>query len=240
VDKTHTNDQLLGKSLVSALYALAGLVVLVTLGCFAQSYRQLIVWALNHQVPAPWAYAWPAMLDFFVLIGETLLFVVILKRWPRWALAVGGVLVLGGFGGSLAANIWHLSRADASSRLTAAVAPIGAALGLAAGLIVVELLAADAERATVAEPSQPKTRETKHVTPRVQRAPVNGDATPMRDDGPQALDALNYLRGLSGDMPSARWLAANYLGGDPDTGKGGNWRMADRLIKRAEQERAAA
>ena len=135
-------------------WALATLIVAVTAGAFIQSYRQLFDWASRHRVPLWIAPEWPLMLDAFAIIGEIVLFIAIVKRWPNTVRWIAGLVAAAGLSISIVAQWFYLpAGVPVADRGTAIVAPVAAGLGLALGLLVLELVAAQAakpKRVTVA------------------------------------------------------------------------------------------
>lgn len=124
----------LERALQLALGAMTGLTMIMSAGAFAESYRGLLLWAVKHDVPAPWGWAWPAFIDGFVIAGELALFIgMVLSRrgwwrvWP-WLAIVGGLL------SSVAGNVGHIGAAGWADRLTAAVPPAAAFIALTIAL----------------------------------------------------------------------------------------------------------
>lgn len=135
-----TTDTPLERTVTFALRTLAALIMGVTAACFVQSYRQLFDFATRHLIPLWIAPIWPAMLDVFVLIAEITLFVAIVKRWPWWVLALAWPVALAGLVASVAAQWLYLpATATTLDRGSAVIAPLGATIGLALGLIVLKL-----------------------------------------------------------------------------------------------------
>lgn len=122
----------------------AVVIVAATTVALAQSYRGLVDWALAHQVPPPWAQAWPLMVDSFLIVGELRLFIAAARGASWWVRVWTWTVTLGGLAISVGGNVGHLGHADAASRATAAVPPLAAAVALGIGLGLVKASAAAA------------------------------------------------------------------------------------------------
>lgn len=223
-------------------------IVAVTVVCFAQSYRQLFDWATRHRIPGWIAPTWPLMLDAFIIIGEIAWFVSIVKRWPVKTRILAVSMAVTGLVASVATQWLFLPGGLVSwDRATAVVAPLGATLGLAAGLTVVKWLTRDerngrtavAEAEHIARDAAPRTAPT--AAPGTAVAVVehehNGRRGGLDDDAiTRARDAITLSLSERGEPPSAYWLGMHYLGGDPSTGRRGNERVAKQLIDEARAE----
>ena len=117
-----------------ALRVISILVAMATVVAFAESYRALYTWALRHELTGIWAFAFPAQIDTFVLIGELTLFVGLVDRWHWRARVFPWVVALAGLAVSVAGNVGHVSGHDFFTRATASVAPLAATAGLMVGL----------------------------------------------------------------------------------------------------------
>jgi Protein of unknown function (DUF2637) len=117
-----------------ALWAAAVVVAAATSVALAESYRALYLWADGHGVHGGWAAAWPLMVDSFVVAGELAVFLGTVDEWewrPRayaWLVIVGGLMI------SVAGNIGHQPSATRADRLTFALPPLAAFIGLTIGV----------------------------------------------------------------------------------------------------------
>jgi hypothetical protein len=118
----------------AALAVAAAGIIAATAVALSESFRSLLGWAAAHGLPGGWAYIWPLMVDSFTVVGEMVLFVMVLDgygwraRWPAWIITAAGLAA------SVAGNVGH-AWADAWTwRATAAVPPLAAAVLLAVGL----------------------------------------------------------------------------------------------------------
>ena len=127
-------SKLLARPRKYALRVISVLVAMATVVAFAESYRALYTWALRHELTGIWAFAFPAQIDTFVLIGELTLFVGLVDRWHWRARVFPWVVALGGLAVSVAGNVGHVSGHDFFTRATASVAPLAATAGLMVGL----------------------------------------------------------------------------------------------------------
>jgi hypothetical protein len=136
-----------------ALRAIALIVTAATAVALAESYRALYLWAAHHGVPGRWAYAWPAMVDTFVMVGELALFVGLVDGWKGRHRAWAWTVTFGGLAVSVAGNIGHVGPAPWADRLTAAVPPVAAFVALTVALGVLKRVAARAADIARAETS---------------------------------------------------------------------------------------
>lgn len=222
------DDALLARTVRLLLRLLATIIVAVTVVCFAQSYRQLLDWATRHRIPLWIAPAWPIMLDAFIIVGEIVLFISIVRDWPKRTRVLAWGMSIAGLVASVAAQWLYLP--DGASwwdRGTAVVAPLGATLGLAAGLVVLKWVAADAR-------NRPARTESSRNEPaqRVTDRPADELAqrrTGKRHDVAGARAAIADGR-AAGKTPSAYSIAMRYLGGDAATRRRGDERLAKQLL----------
>lgn len=106
-----------------ALGAVAATIIL-TAAAFWLSYAHLHTVASLNGLAGVRAWAWPATVDLFIVIGETLLLVASLSRRVDYA-AVGLTVI--GSGGSIALNVAGVgSDASAMTYIVAAVPPVAA------------------------------------------------------------------------------------------------------------------
>ncbi len=185
------------------------------------SYEALHTYAGAHRLTGPQAWAWPAAVDLFVIVGELGWFVSIVNQRPDWFTRA---LVLVGFGASLGFNV-----ADAGpampDRFVAAVPPCAALLALAA--LMRQLHRHANQRTGAAVPGPARTGPADHPEP------VDVPPDPA-DDGPPAeaiagdVDELArrvYRDSIAADAPlSERQLASRF-------GKGRSW--ARRIVREA-------
>jgi Protein of unknown function (DUF2637) len=125
-----------------ALRAVALIVTAATAVALSESYRSLYLWALHHGVPGRWAFAWPATVDSFVVVGELALFIGLIDGWSGRYRAWAWLVTFGGLAVSVAGNIGHVGPAPWADRLTAAVPPIAAFVALTVALGVLKRVAA--------------------------------------------------------------------------------------------------
>ena len=226
------------------LKLLTALFVVVTLACFAQSYRQLFDWATTHRVPMWQAWAWPAGVDAPIVMGEILLFVAIVRGWPLYVKMLGGLVALGGFAASLAANVGFLpSSATINDRLTAGLAPLVASISLGIALVALKYVTRASDDADSAGAVLERSKQADHSPPPRARRPVD-EVARQRSKGRVALAldsaeadsaraAISVATQTGGPPPSAYALGLHYLGGDPATGRRGNERLAKQLLDEA-------
>lgn len=137
-DKLSAISHTSGRTL--AVRLMYGLVFLATAVSFAQSYRGLYDWALNHgNIPEPFAAAWPIMVDVFLAVGELRLFVAVVDH-DGWRIKLWAwLLTLAGLAASVAGNVGHTGwSASVAVKATNAVPPIAAAAALGVGLGLVK------------------------------------------------------------------------------------------------------
>jgi hypothetical protein len=131
---------------------MATCITLATVASIVVSWRDLYEWGLNHRWGG-YAVAVPLMVDTFIVIGEMALFILISLGFT-WKghkkIYIGAAFsFLFGLGLSVYGNVGHLVYADVSTRGGFALPPVGAALGLAIGLGVLKLIAAEYDSAPV-------------------------------------------------------------------------------------------
>jgi hypothetical protein len=128
-----------------ALVAVAVVSTAATVAALSESYRNLLMWAIHHGVPAPFSWVWPVTIDSFVILGELALFVALLDHWSGWAKAWPWLVIAAGLSASVAGNIGSLGAAPTwPSRLTAAASPAAAFVGLTIALAVLKRVVARA------------------------------------------------------------------------------------------------
>lgn len=116
---------------------MGALVVAVTADGFAQSYAGLLGWAHEHGLSGWKADSFPFLSDAFVAVGELGLFLLALDghrltrkalAWVDLALPAGTAAV--GWTVSLVFNVGRIQHGDLADRVTAAVPPVAAMVGL--------------------------------------------------------------------------------------------------------------
>jgi hypothetical protein len=121
-------------------------ITLATVASIVVSWRDLYEWGINHRYGG-YAVAVPLMVDTFIVIGEMSLFILVSLgfTWKEHKRIYLGSAFSFGFGLTLSVygNVGHLVTADATTRGGFALPPVGAALGLAIGLGVLKLIAAE-------------------------------------------------------------------------------------------------
>jgi hypothetical protein len=140
---------------VTALWAIAVLILAASAAAFAESYQGLYEWARHHGKTGIWATLYPLQIDVFIAVPELVLFVAMLDQWKHRHKAGAWVLAVVGLSVSVAGNIGHVIHPDLQSRATAAVPPLAAFAALWLGFTVVkriierraELVKQDRERA---------------------------------------------------------------------------------------------
>jgi len=126
----------------AALAVICALVAAASLTSFAESYRGLYLWAVEHGLRGPWAAAWPLQVDVFIAVGELALFVALADHWPARSRTAAWLVTGLGLTVSVAGNVGHAAGHDLASRVTAAVPPLAAAAALAVGLGVLKRVVA--------------------------------------------------------------------------------------------------
>lgn len=126
------------EKIAAAALSLFGLIAFaVTVIAIAESYSNLLAFALDHGLAGWRAAIAPAAVDSFIVMGELLLFANVLAAWDSaLAYGVGIGMTLWGFGLSVAGNVWHAAAASPVDRAVAAIWPVTATAGLAGSLII--------------------------------------------------------------------------------------------------------
>jgi hypothetical protein len=184
-----------------ALAAITVLVSAASAASFAESYRGLFLWALQHGLRGVWAAGFPLQVDVFIAVGELALFVALADRWPPKSRAAAWTVTLLGLAVSVAGNVGHIAGNDIASRATAAVPPLAAAAALAVGLGVLKRVVAMHASAPVPEP------EALH-----QLALGNGHGAPEGGREAAELFADELSRG---ELPSVRRVQREMHLGQP-------------------------
>jgi len=236
VDTRQTSDTLLSRTMTLMLRSLAGVIVAVTVLCFAQSYRQLLDWATRHQVPLWIAPAWPLGIDAFVIIAEIVLFVSIVRRWPMYTRWLAWGVAVAGLTASIVAQWLYIPGAGLLTRGTSVVAPLGATLGLALGLIVLKWTVAEFHATTETQPASVAAQ----VAARIDRTADELAQQRRKRVRGKTLDVSGARTFISaeraaGREPAAYAVAMRYLGGDVATRRRGNERRARELLDEGAQ-----
>ncbi|MGW4648060.1 DUF2637 domain-containing protein [Kitasatospora sp. NPDC004289] len=116
-----------------AALGLAIAAALATIGltavAFWLSYEALHDLATDHHLSGPRAWAWPATLDSFIVVGELLVLRASLLRRVDW-FAIG--LVALGSAGSIVLNVVSVGKVDPITQVVAAIPPTAALLAFTA------------------------------------------------------------------------------------------------------------
>lgn len=126
-----------------------------------ESYHGLEIWALGHRVEGP--QIWPLCVDAFIVLGECALFLAMHDNWSGWARIWPWTVLAGGLAVSVAANMGHARAVTMTDRLTFAVPPLAAFVGMTVGLGILKRVVADT--ATAARP-RPRPRPATAARPR--------------------------------------------------------------------------
>jgi hypothetical protein len=216
---------------VAALLAFGVVAAAVTAIAIAESYSNLLAFALDHGLHGWRAAIAPAAVDSFVVMGELLLFASLLLEWDSVvAFSLGAGMAVWGFGLSVAGNVWHAAAAAGVDRAVAAIWPVTATAGLAGGLIIIKHVMAsrDAGKTVVpaaavkTPPPDPSSRT------RAPHRPVTGGAARSAGLAPASQRERDVARRLvtaGHPLPSIRNLAAAEFDG--------SIRKAERTLKLA-------
>jgi hypothetical protein len=144
-----------------------GLITVTAIGAsviaMIESYTNLLEFAENHQYHGWRADIAPASVDWFIFIGELLLFVAVYRGWnayrawgklkfPAAMTAWGWGLAAFGFVLSVLGNLDHLVSAGAITRAMSAVFPVAATIGLAALMMIMKRVVSDYRAKVAAAP----------------------------------------------------------------------------------------
>lgn len=123
----------------AALLLIAAICMATTVSALAESYRNLLKWALHHGVSPAFAWAWPLTVDAFVVIPELVLFLAMVDHWLGWGKAWPWLVIAAGLSASVAGNIGSLGTSPTwPDRFTAAASPTAAFVGLTLALAVLK------------------------------------------------------------------------------------------------------
>ncbi len=149
--------ELLARSRKGALVTIATAIIGADLAAFAGSYLGLYEWAARHGLAGWRAYAFPLMVDTFVIVGELALFVSLASGWPQRTRIGAAVITVLGLAASVAGNVGHQLAAGWATRITYAIPPLAASAALAIGLTVLKWTAADHRKTVPARvPAKPR------------------------------------------------------------------------------------
>lgn len=122
----------------AAIAATGVLVTAASAASFAESYRGLWLWARHHGLAGFWAAAFPLQVDAFIMVGELVLLVAVIDRWPARSRILPWAVTLAGLAVSVAGNVGHVAGTSVTNRATAAVPPLAASVAMAVGLAVLK------------------------------------------------------------------------------------------------------
>lgn len=196
---------------VLAIAAIAVIVVLVTIAAITESYRNLWLFAESWGLAGFWAAIAPAVVDSFIVMGELVLFVSLVRNWDRLVRTYGWALAGSGFAVSLAGNIGHVRSAGWPARAMFALFPVAATAGLAAGLMILKRvtagyrLKAGGQQVTGQAAPPGRKREPRQAVQREARGPaVRGRPRQIIQPTPDMLAAIRD------EKLSARKLLARF------------------------------
>lgn len=194
----------------------------VTIVAIVESYSNLADFAWTHQMTTWHGAIAPVAVDALIVLGETMLFIALLRHWHGasvYVLAAG--LASGGFALSVAGNVFHAPAATFTDRAIQALWPSVATAALAAALVVIKRLMNDrvpqaaAPAAVQAPPPVPdRAREPRQEEPRrAARAPGLAAASPgqLMALSEAEMSVALALRGVS-PLPGEQKLHAQYPG----------------------------
>lgn len=188
----------------SALAAFGVIAAVVTVIAIAESYTNLLAFALAYGLAGWRAAIAPGAVDSFVIMGELLLFAAILLHWGRSAHVLGAGMAIWGFLLSVGGNVWHAHAATIADRAVSAIWPVTATAGLAGALMIVRQ-AMTASREQAPPPVPPSRGEPRRVVTRSEASRPGGLAA-VRAAQDQAL--TERLLAAGQPFPAGRALAA--------------------------------
>jgi len=122
---------------VAFMFLMFTAVIIVTVVGFAHSYAGLFDWGAAHKLTGWKRDSFPLLVDLFILIGELGLFLVALdgekvrKDIASWMdIIIPGSVIVAGWGASLWFNVNHMDGATTDDKVTFAIPPIAAMVGL--------------------------------------------------------------------------------------------------------------
>ena len=155
---------------VLALSAFGIIAAAATVIAVVESYSNLLAFALTYGLTGWRAGIAPGCVDSFIIMGELLLFVTLIRRWDRVPYATGLAMAGWGFLISAAGNIWHAPHAAIADKAVSVIWPLTAAAGMAGGLMIIERVTA--KTPVPGDDSKPPVVSAGAVTPGLGPAPV--------------------------------------------------------------------
>jgi hypothetical protein len=184
----HADEPTVAPETVRALVTAAVIAtVLLTIAAFWLSYAHLHTVANGHGLDGARAWAWPATIDLFIVIGEILILVAsVLRRSDGWAIFVTIV----GSVGSVALNVAGVGpHAPGLNYVVAAVPPTGALLAF--GLLMRQIKAVLTRRndtePTPMSSTEPASEAATERPAAVDRKTV-GTPSPVATEAPSPVD----------------------------------------------------
>ena len=153
---------------VLALSAFGVIAAAATVIAVVESYSNLLAFALTYGLTGWRAGIAPGCVDSFIIMGELLLFVTLIRHWDRVPYATGLAMAGWGFLISAAGNIWHAPHAAIADKAVSVIWPLTAAAGMAGGLMIIERVTAK----TPVPGDDSKPRAARAVAPGLGPAPV--------------------------------------------------------------------
>jgi hypothetical protein len=175
--------------------------IILTGAAFWLSYEHLHDVAHAHGLAdAERAWAWPATVDLFVIIGEVLMLrAALVGRTDGWAI----FLTVAGSGGSIGLNVAGVgANADGMDYVVAAVPPVAALLAFGAIMRQIHGVLATRVALPATKPvARPTAAATPAATPRPVVAPVPATPTPGRSAS--SAETATPVRAPSATPPAA-------------------------------------
>lgn len=180
---------------------------------FWLSYEALHDLATGHHLTGPRAWAWPATLDSFIVVGELLVLRASLLRKVDW-FAIG--LVALGSAGSIVLNVVSVGKVDPITQVVAAIPPTAALLAFTALMRqIFRALAAPAPEPTPAPKPRWWHRWTRTAP---QQAPATAELTHV--NAPAAIPPMPTRKPIAYKDPRAAVVRPLYDSGfRPTTGE---------------------
>lgn len=188
------------------------IVAIATADGFAQSYSALLDWAEAHKLHGWKRDSFPLLVDIFILVGELGLFLIALDgfRLRKSLLAWTDVLlplsvVTAGWGVSLWFNIHHVKDATTEDKITFAIPPIAAMIGLFIMLRTVHRYMSAIENGNPGETSTPVAvkAEVTEPSPFSIPSPEDQSRTPLSTPETRELAAPWHPSGIIADEPES-------------------------------------
>ena len=197
----------------TALIAFGVVATAVTAIAVAESYSNLLAFALAHQLHGWRAAIAPAAVDSFIIMGELLLFASLVLWDSVLAFSLGAGMAVWGFGLSVAGNVWHAAAAAGVDRAVAAIWPVTATAGMAGGLIIIKRIMASRDAGKAVVPAAAAKTPPSDPSPRTREPhrPVTGGEAPaagLAAASQHERDVVLRLITAGHPLPSIRTLAA--------------------------------